>query len=47
MKTSTDQKGSVNTSSKDRLNDPFFASRLDKMSKVSLSKMMYHNDSIF
>ena len=28
------------------LNDPFFASRLEKMSKLSLGKQMYNNDPV-
>jgi hypothetical protein len=28
------------------LSDPFFASKLDKMSKVSYSKMMFTNDKV-
>jgi hypothetical protein len=28
------------------LSDPFFASKLDKMSKVSFSKMMFSNDKV-
>ena len=28
------------------LSDPFFASKLDKLSKVSYSKMMFTNDKV-
>ena len=28
------------------LNDPFFASRLEKMSKLSLGQQMYNNDPV-
>jgi len=30
---------------KDKLNDPFFASRLEKMSKLSLGRCMYTNEA--